>query len=97
MAADSTVYMTVVTLEATAGAVNRNLDSATVQDAIWGAAVPGDGLEHVYATADGDQLRIVSFMMAAAAGDAEWAAVVLCERASRDSPLLSGWIVRRAG
>lgn len=95
MAAYSDVYMTVVTLAATTPGINCCPDSAMVHDVIWALAACGRCLEHIRVSAAGDQIKVVVFVMAATAEDAHCAAVVACDRACRDSPLLKGWMVRR--
>jgi hypothetical protein len=86
--------MTVVTLVVTGVTANRHLDSAMVHDVLWAFATPETALQHARVAVHEDRLDIVVFCIARTPREAHSAAVVVCERACRDSPSLSGWGIR---
>lgn len=55
------------------------------------AAVPEDGLEHVYAEVDAQEARLVLFVRQDSAAAAEHAATRLCRRLLAAGPCLVGW------
>jgi hypothetical protein len=92
---DDLVYMTTVTLVRTEPGACLHPDSQIVEDVIWVLAGHEARLEHVRVLADAREIGIVFFFGAQDAGEARSAAVAICARVCRQSPLLHGWQIRR--
>jgi hypothetical protein len=65
-----------------------------VHDVIWAFATPDTRLEHVRVARNRTQIDIAVFCLAGTEDKARTAAVAVCERACRNSPLLRGWTVQ---
>lgn len=85
------VFMATATLVAAHEAGAAKLESATVTDIVWAAAVPSDDLEHVHAKTASGLIELTFFHRTSTLDGALSAAAEICRRALNSSPTLTQW------